>query len=71
MTPIQPGSLVVVRTADGKRLRRRATTTVVDEHNDFPVVYVTTEEEWAAANGNGNTPTALPWPAEDVELETE
>ena len=61
----EPGMAVTVRTADGKELARVAVSGVVDGA-DFPVVWVCSEEEWAAAHGSGNVPTALPWPAEDV-----
>jgi hypothetical protein len=67
MTTIEPGALVLVRTADGKELQRRAVTGVEDGL-DFPVVWVATEDEWSASNGNGHRPEALPWPSEDVEL---
>jgi hypothetical protein len=68
VSTIEPGALVVIRTADGQKLRRRATSTVVDGL-DFPVVWVATEEDWAAnGNGNGDGHNARPWPAEDVAL---
>jgi hypothetical protein len=70
MTAIEPGARVIIRTADGKELPRRAVTAVVDGM-DFPVVWVTTEGEWTEAQGNGHRPYALPWPAEDVELSAE
>jgi hypothetical protein len=71
MSAIEPGALVVIRTADGQELRRRATSAVIDGL-DFPVVWVATEEEWAAnGNGNGNGHNARPWPAEDVVLADE
>jgi hypothetical protein len=65
MATIEPGALVLVRTADGQELRRRAVSGVKDGA-DFPVVWVATEDEWT--NGNGDKPTGLPWPAEDVTL---
>ena len=64
MTSIEPGTIVLIRTADDKQLQRRATSGVEDGL-DFPVVWVCTEDEWAARNGS--TPQGLPWPAEDVE----
>jgi hypothetical protein len=65
MTMIEPGALVLIRTADDQELPRRAVTGVEDGL-DFPVVWVATEEDWNAANGE--RPDALPWPAEDVKL---
>lgn len=65
MSNIEAGALVTIRTADGRELRRRAVTGVIDGL-DFPVVWVTTEEEWDEAQGNGHRPEARPWPAEDV-----
>jgi hypothetical protein len=70
MGEIASGAVVIVRTADGQQLRRRSVTGVVDGL-DFPVVWVTTEQDWTTAEGNGGRPPALPWPAEDVELAEE
>jgi hypothetical protein len=64
VTSIEAGAIVLVRTADGKQLQRRAVTGVEDGL-DFPVVWVCTEDEWAVRNGS--MPQGLPWPAEDVE----
>ena len=69
MTTIEPGALVLVRTADGQKVPRRAVTGIEDGL-DFPVVWVSTEEDWEASTGNGHRPDALPWPAEDVEVAT-
>lgn len=63
---IKPGMSVLVRTASGQAIERRAVSGVEEEGHDFPVVWVTTEEEWAEAQGNGHHPEARPWPAEDV-----
>lgn len=68
MSTIEAGAVIDVRTADGKTLRRRAMSGVEQEGHDFPVVWITTEEEWSEANGNGDRPEVRPWPAEDVEL---
>lgn len=68
MSAIEPGALVTIKTADGQELLRRAVSGVEEKGHDFPVVWVTTEEEWEAANGNGHRAEARPWPAEDVEL---
>jgi len=64
MTSIEQGTPVLIRTADGKELRRVAVSGVEDGL-DFPVVWVATEDEWA--DRNGSIPQGLPWPAEDVE----
>jgi len=63
---INVGDHVLARTADGKDLPRRAVSEVI-EGEDFPVVWVTTEEEWDEAQAHGNRPDAWPWPAEDVQ----
>lgn len=65
MAPIEHGTHVLARTADGKELPRRAVTEVIDG-GDFPVVWITTEEEWAMAEAEGKRPEAWPWPAEGV-----
>jgi len=62
---IEPGTEVLVRTADGQLLPRRAVTDIV-RGEDFPVVWVTREEEWNAAQAEGREPDAVPWPADDV-----
>lgn len=49
----------------GNQLRRRAIGGVTPGH-DFPVVWITSEEEWEAARAEGRDPEAVPWPAEDV-----
>jgi hypothetical protein len=64
---IQRGSRVVVRTAFDTRVERRALSGV-EPGVDFPVVWVCTEEEWAAANQGDSPPEGDPWPAEDVAL---
>lgn len=67
MAPIQPGSTVTARTATGESVTRRAVSGVVDGL-DFPVVWITTEEEWSASQADGRPADALPWPAEDVAV---
>lgn len=64
---IQPGSRVLVRTAFDNMVARRAVTGV-EAGIDFPVVWVCTEEEWAAAQQNGSPVEGDPWPMEDVSL---
>ena len=68
MSTIKRGDRVTVRTATGEELVWRAMSGVEQEGHDFPVVWVTTEDEWASANGNGHQPDAWPWPAEDVRV---
>lgn len=63
---INPGAHVLVRTADGRELPRRAVSGVVDGQ-DFPVVWITTEEKWQSVAGSEGQPEAWPWPAEDVQ----
>lgn len=67
MATVERGMRVQVRTADGLELPRRAVSGVEIEGHDFPIVWVTTEEEWDGAAGNGHQPEARPWPAEDVQ----
>lgn len=64
---IEPGTIVTAKIATGGVVTRRAVSGVVDGL-DFPVVWITTEEEWAASQREGRPADALPWPAEDVAL---
>lgn len=63
--PIHVGDRVLVRTAGGDELPRRATTPVVSGL-DFLVVWVCPEEEWIAAIEGDRAPEVVPWPAEAV-----
>ncbi len=63
---IEPGTRVQVRSATGELLPRRAVSAVV-RGDDFPVVWVSREDEWQAAQTEDRDPDAVPWPAEDVE----
>ena len=65
MGNFQAGDHVEVVDAEGERLPRRALSGIVDGE-DFPVVWVAREEEWAAAEREGRQPEGVPWPAEDV-----
>jgi hypothetical protein len=65
MTPIQPGSHVLARSANGEQLERRAITEPMNG-DDFRVVWVCPEEEWLAAETEGRPPEGIPWPADDV-----
>jgi hypothetical protein len=67
---IQPGTEVVVRTADGESLLRRATSGV-EWGSTFEVVWVCKQEEWEAASAEGRYPDAMPWPADAVTLHRE
>jgi hypothetical protein len=62
---IQPGDRVMARNAFGEENERRAVTGVM-EGQDFPVVWVSTEEEWHLAANEGREPEGIPFPAEDV-----
>jgi hypothetical protein len=63
---IKRGTPVTVRSASGEQLRKRAVSGIEDGA-DFPIVWVSREAEWEAAQAEGRTPDAVPWPAEDVE----
>lgn len=62
---VQPGDHLEVRTALNEWIRRRAVTSVETGY-DFLVVWVCSEEEWAAAQNDGREPDADPWPADEV-----
>ena len=63
---ISAGDRVLVETADGLELDRRATSSV-ERGRDFLVIWVCTEAEWAKAHLDGETPQAVPWPVEHVK----
>lgn len=65
MRTVEAGQVIEVRDAYGNTLRRRAIGPVESGH-DFPVVWAAREEEWEAAQAEGRTAEAIPWPAEDV-----
>lgn len=65
MNAIEPGTIVSALTATGDPVTRRAVSGVVDGL-DFPVVWITPEDEWTASQRDGRPANALPWPAEDV-----
>jgi hypothetical protein len=66
MSTYARGDRVLVRSSFEGVGERRALGDVVMGH-DFPVVWVCTETEWAAAEAEGRDPEGVPWPAEDVE----
>jgi hypothetical protein len=70
MGTIQPGDRVFARAATDEWVRRRAITGVVDGY-DFPVVWVCTEDEWARYQSEGREPDRIPWPAEEVRVDTQ
>jgi hypothetical protein len=65
MSDIYPGQSVVVRDAFGRILGRVAMTGVV-RGLDFPVVWVSHEDEWRTAQEEGRDPDGVPFPADDV-----
>ena len=65
---ITSGMLVWVRTAGGERVPMRALSGPV-KGRDFPVVWVCTEDDYAAAIG-GDESVSIPWPLNAV-LEAE
>jgi len=65
MDDVTRGQAVVVRTATGESLAKRAVSGVEPGH-DFPIVWVCREEEWQSAEAERREPDAVPWPAEDV-----
>jgi hypothetical protein len=64
---IKRGDRVVVRTAFDQYVPRRAATGAT-MGEDFMVVRVCTEDEWAAAQAESREARSTPWPAEDVHL---
>lgn len=69
---VQPGDLVVVRTADRKWLKKRALTPCIDGR-DFPVIWVCWPDEYTAehvrpSRQDGLPSIGAPWPCEDVFL---
>jgi hypothetical protein len=67
MPTIQPGDRVLIRTAVGDSLVRRALSEPMPGSHDFLIVWVCREEEWREAHAEGREPTGVPWPAEDVQ----
>ena len=66
MSDIAIGSLLRVRTADGKIVEKRAVSEVI-AGQDFPVVWVCWPEVWDPTNVEACKATAVPWPASAVE----
>jgi hypothetical protein len=66
MDQFSVGDLLVVRDAGGRKFRKRALGPAVPGHN-FTVVWMCSEDEWAAARAEGREPDGRPWPVEDIE----
>jgi len=62
---IEFGTVVSATTATGDKVRMRAIRSP-EQGRDFPVVWVTTEEEFQRAVGAGDQPDALPWPLKAI-----
>lgn len=67
MKEVYSGNIVIVTTADGQALPRRAVSGVI-QGTDFPVILVATEAEWLRAKSQNVMPQSLPWPAESVNV---
>lgn len=65
MEQITRGLKVVVTTAFGDELEKRAVTEV-ETGDRFPVVRVCSEDEWIAASTEQRAPRSTAWPAQDV-----
>ena len=63
---IEPGDNVVVTTADGQELGRKAVTGIEKGH-DVLVVWVCSEKEWTDAIHDPLAKPGVPWPAEAVK----
>jgi hypothetical protein len=68
---IREGDTVIVRTALGEDLERRALSGEVLGGSDFKIVWVCRPEEWTSAQDEGREPEGMPWPAEAVRLANE
>jgi hypothetical protein len=62
---IQPGDRVEAVNARGERHERVAVTGVI-QGRDFPIVRVTSVEEFDDATREGREPESVAWPMEDV-----
>lgn len=67
MIEIREGQKVLARTSGDRLLLRRAASGIV-QGDDFPVIWVCKEEEWADARRASRIPDAVPWPANAVSL---
>jgi hypothetical protein len=62
---IKAGDQVVVRTADGEKLPRRAVTGPY--MSDFLIIRICSEGEWQSALAEDRDASSVAWPAEDVQ----
>jgi hypothetical protein len=62
---VAPGMRVIAHSSISGDLERRATTGI-EQGEDFPVVWVCTEEAWVELKASGMQPNSIPWPADDV-----
>lgn len=69
MANVERGARVVARSLHGEQLNRRAVSGEV-AGRDFQVVWICRDEEWEAAEREGREPAAVPWPAEDVAVQS-
>ena len=67
MSEVQRGDRVLAASADGITRQLRATSGVI-AGGDFAVVWVCTENEWAAAQAEDRDPEGIPWPADDIKV---
>jgi hypothetical protein len=65
--PIKPDVRLMVRTAFGDEVERRAISGI-DQGDRFPVVWVATEEEWTLARSERRQARGEPWPADAVRV---
>jgi hypothetical protein len=63
---ITAGDELLVRTATGTKVPRRAVSGIV-AGEAFAIVWVCREEEYESAHAEGREPDAVPWPANAVE----
>jgi hypothetical protein len=59
--PISVGDRVEVTTADDEKMIMRALGAPT-QGRDFPVLWVSTEDEYERAQRDGDEPDGLPWP---------
>ena len=64
---IRFGTVVSAITAMGTKVTMRAVR-APEQGRDFPVVWVSTEEEFRRAVDAGDQPDALPWPLQAISV---
>lgn len=65
MREVKAGQSVTVTTADNRAVKRRAISGVVNG-DDFPVIWVCDDTEYAVAKREGRLPIGVPWPSDCV-----